>query len=245
LKLLEPRSIVTALVLIVVVVFAGVTSLVTVHASSPTISSVTVSNQATSLTLASGGQIYIYAVTTDGSAQTSYFAHSLSYLEAPFSIKNADGHYGAAVALSTSNTNSYTTSAKSYTIAGASVSGFGAIPGGVRPIAYAGISAAPGANGVSAWAYVPGPPHYPATGYLVVVVAVGGDEQCISVSGISGLVIDASNSNSGNPAIIIGHVYASGNVGYVVTMVSSQCAAGVQNPSQAADLLMVFVFLPT
>jgi hypothetical protein len=245
LKLPEPRLIVTAFVLIVVVVFAGITSLAPAYASSPTISNATVVSNSTSLTLPSGGQIYIYALTTDGSANTGYFTNAYGYLEPPKSIKNVDGKQVAAVAITGSNANSYTTSTSSHTIAGASVSGFGTgVPAGVRPIAFSGINAAPGANGVSAYAFVPGPPKYPAAGYLVVIVAIGGDEQCISVSGLPGFVIDASNSGSGNPAIIIGHAYSSGNVGYVVTMVSSQCAAG-QNANNAADLLEIFVFAPS
>jgi len=247
LKFPEPRSIVTAFVLIVVVVFAGITSLAPVHASGPTISNVTVVNQRTSLTLPSGGQIYIYAFATDGSARTYPFANSLGYLVPPSSIRNMDGNTVAGVAITTSNTNSYATSTSSYTIAGASVSGFGAQQGGlVTPVAYPAINGAPGANGVSVLAAAccsKGGKNWP--GALVVVVAIAGDEQCISsISGYPGLVIDASNSNTGNPTIIIGHVYdVSGAGPGVVTMVSSQCAAG-QNPNNAADLLDVFIFVP-
>ena len=251
-KPLEPRSGVTALVLIVVVVFAGITSLAPVHAASPTISNATVVNQQTSLTLPSGGQLYIYALATDGSASTNYFANSLmSDLYPPVSIKNANGALVAAYAVTTSNTNSYTTSSKSYTIAGASVSGFGNLPAGPRPNTFTAISNVPGTNGVSLYTHVPDPGgylHYPAGTYLVVIVAIGGDEQCISsISGLPGFVIDASNSNSGNPAIIIGHTYANNSHGgsaYIVSMASSQCAAG-QNPNNAADLIEAFVFLPT
>ena len=233
-------------------VFAGVTSLAPVHAASPAISNATVLNQKTSLTLPSGGQLYIYALATDGSANTNYFANALGYLYPPTSIKNADGTLVAAVAISTSNTNSYTTSTSSYTIAGASVSGFGPLDGsGPRPVPFTAISNVPGTNGVSLYTIVPSPGgyvHYPAGTYLVVIVAIGGDEQCISsISGLPGFVIDASNSNSGNPAIIIGHTYVTNSHGgsfYVVTMSSSQCAAG-QNPNNAADLIEAFLFLPT
>ena len=248
-KLPEPRSGVTALILIVVVVFAGITSLTPAYASSPTISNATVVSQATSLTLPSGGQLYIYALATDGSKSTNYFTNSLGYLYPPTSIDNVNGVLVAAVAVSTSNTNSYTTSTSSYTIAGASVSGFGRIPPpsveSPRPVTYTAISNVPGTNGVSLYKGALPQPKYPAAGYLVVIVAIGGDEQCISsISGLPGFVIDASNSNSGSPAIIIGHTYAATAHYYVVTMASSQCAAG-QNPNNAADLIEAFVFLPT
>jgi len=105
------------------------------------------------------------------------------------------------------------------------------------PIVYGGIDGAPGANGASVWFYSK------FSGNLVVVVAVGGDEQCISsISGLPGFVIDASNSNSGGPAITIGHAYPSVGA-YQVTEATSQCAAG-QNPNNAADLIGVYIFAP-
>jgi hypothetical protein len=247
LKFPEPRLIVTAFVLIVVVVLAGVTSLAPAYASGPTISSVTVVNHQTGLTLSSGGQIYIYALATDGSAPASVFAHALGYLQPPSSVRNVNGNTVAAVAITTSNINSYSTSASSYTIAGFSVSGFGPQQGGlVEPVAYPGINGAPGANGVSVFAAAccsKGGKNWP--GSLIVVVAIAGGEQCISsILGYPGLVIDASNSNSGSPAIVIGHMYDSSGAGPgVVTMVSSQCGTG-QNPNNAADLLDVFIFVP-
>ena len=216
-------------------------------ASVPTISNATVMSQSTSLTLPTGGVVYIYAFATDGSSRSTGFVNALSVLYPPSTIANANGNAVAGFAFTTSNTNSYSTSTKSYTVAGFSVSGFGPLPGNYyRPMTANGISAAPGTNGVSVYAVVPGPPHFPAAGYLVVIVAIGGDEQCMAVSApkLPGFTIDASNSGSGSPAIIIGHAYPVSAGGYVVTMASSQCTAG-QNPNNAADFIEAFEFLPT
>ena len=232
-----------AIAVLLVVLVLIETSNLSAAAASPTISNATVKNQSTSLTLPTGGELYIFALATDGSKGTGYFTNSISYLQPPFSVINMDGNRPASIATTTSNANSYTTSTKSYTIAGASVSGFGSPPGTggrLTPIVYPGINGAPGANGASTLAFV-----NPAWGdTLVVVVGIAGDGQCISLSGVPGLVIDASNSNSGSPAIIIGHAYSSGG-DYQVTVVSSQCAAGPQIPNNAADLVDVFVFVPS
>ena len=237
------RSIVPVFVFIVVVVFAGITSMAPAQASGPTISNATVVNQQTSLTLPTGGELYIFALATDGSKSTGYFTKSISYFQPPFSVVNMNGNHVASIASTTSNTNSYTTSTSSYTIAGASFSGFGSPPGTggrLTPIVYPGINGAPGANGASAVAYVN--PKWGDT--LVVVVGIAGDGQCVSLSGVPGLITAASNSGSGNPAIIIGYAYSVGG-NYQVTVVSSQCAAGPQIPNNAGDLVDVFIFVPT
>ena len=243
LKFPELRSIVPAFVFIVVVVFAVITSVAPAQASGPTISNAIVLNQKTSLTLPSGGELYIFALATDGSKSTGGFTNSISYLQPPTSVINAAGNRPASIATTTSNTNSYSTSTSSYTIAGASFSGFGSPPGTggrLTPIVYPGINGAPGANGASAVAYIN--PKWGDT--LVVVVGIAGDGQCVSLSGVPGLITAASNSGSGNPSIIIGYAYSVGG-DYQVTVVSSQCAAGPQVPNNAGDLVDVFVFVPT
>lgn len=227
-------------VLFVMIILVETLNLATAT-TSPTMSSVTIANHQTSLTLPSGGQMYIFALASGG-GKTGFFTNSLSYIQSPWSVVNANGNLAAAVAITTSDTNSFTTSASTYTIAGASVSGFGPIPkvGRTTPILYPSINAAPGANGATALPYVN--PAWP--GSLVVVVAIAGGEQCISsITGLPGLVIDASNSNSGSPAIVIGHAYISSGQ-YQVTEVTSQCGTG-QTPNNGADLIETFIFLPS
>jgi len=245
LKRIRVSAAIAVLFLAVLFLFSGAAS----HAlavSVPTISNATVVNQKTSLTLPSGGQIYIYAYTTGGEKSSTGFAFSGPPISPPNSVKNADGNVVAAFAATTSNTNSFGASSPSFSIGGASVSGFSTIKakGGsaVSPIVYGGIDGAPGANGASMLVYVP------RAGSLVVVIAIAGDEQCItSVLGLPGFVIDASNSNSaGLPnAITIGHAYSNptSSASYQVTEVTSQCAAG-QDPNHAADLIGIYVFAP-
>ena len=236
-KRIRVSAAIAAVFLAVLFLFSGAAS----HAlavSVPTISNATIVKQATSLTLPSGGLLYIYAYTTGGEKKSGGFAKSGLPLSPPNSVKNAAGNTVAAFAGTTSDTNSFSTSSSSYTIAGASVSGFSYVQG-KSPVVYGGINAAPGANGASLYFNVP------LAGSLIVVIAVGGDEQCISsISGVPGFVIDASNSNSaGLPnAITIGHAYPSVGA-YQVTEVTSQCAAG-QNANNAADLIGVYIFSP-
>jgi hypothetical protein len=92
-------------------------------------SNATVVNQKTSLTLPSGGQLYFFALATDRTAGTGYFVNFLSSIQSPYSVINAVGYHVASVAVTTSNATSYTTSTKSYAIAGASVSGFASATG--------------------------------------------------------------------------------------------------------------------
>jgi len=85
-------------------------------------------------------------------------------------------------------------------------------------------------------------------GSLVVVVGEAGGGQSISISGIPGLSVDATNfvppCNQGLPPVIeIASAYPSVGT-YTVTEHTSQCAAG-QNPNGAGDLIGVFVFTPS
>jgi len=237
LKRIRVSAAIAAVFLAVLFLFSGAASH-TLAVSVPTISNATVVKQQTSLTLPSGGQFYIYAYTTGGEKKSAGFAKSGLPLSPPNSVKNAAGNTVAAFAGTTSNTNSYGTSSSSFSIGGASISGFSSIQG-KSPVVYGAINAAPGANGASIYFNVP------LAGSLIVVIAVGGDEQCITtISGLPGFVIDASNSNSaGLPnAITIGHAYPSVGA-YQLTEVTSQCAAG-QNPNNAADLIGIYIFAP-
>lgn len=193
---------------------------------SPILTNAMVQNQATSLQLPSGGQIYLYGFVTGGGASSSQFSNG-TYA----SVSNADGNLGD-LAVTTSNMNYYTTQTSNYAIGGAGVSGFSSFTGSY------GNDSTPGSSGTS--------DHFKVStsGSLVVVFALGGDEQCLSVSGLPGFTIDATNINSpGLPNVItIGHAYL--NAGYyTVSEQTQQCAAG-QDPNHAGNLIGVFVFQP-
>ena len=193
---------------------------------SPRITNAMVQNQATSLQLPSGGQMYLYGFVTGGGASSSPFSDG-SYA----SVANVDGNL-VGLAVTSSNVNYYTTQTSNYAIGGVGISGFSSFTESY------GNDSTPGSSGVS--------DHFKVSrsGSLVVVFALGGDEQCLSVSGLPGFSIDATNIDSpGLPNIItIGHAYLSAG-SYRVSEQTQQCAAG-QDPNQAGDLIGVFVFQP-
>ncbi len=196
--------------------------------SEPTVSNAVV-NQATSLQLPSGGQLYLYGFVTGGGASSSTFSDG-QYA----SVVNNNGNVVAALAVTTSNSNSYTTQSRYYSIGGASISGYSSNP----TESYA-TDSSPGSAGVSAHFTVS------TSGSLVVVVALGGDEQCLTVAGLTGFSIDATNNKSpSQPNVItIGHAYLDAN-SYTVTDQTQQCA-GSQQPNNAGNMIGVFVFQPS
>jgi hypothetical protein len=207
----------------------------TTHAQSEpqaaTVSNAIVNNYQTSLTLPSGAQEYVYGYVTGGAYSSSGFAYG-QYA----SVTNAAGNVPAALALTTSNTNSFSTSASYFAIGGVSVSGFSSVSSSY------GSNGTPSASSASVTFIVSVP------GSLVVIVGEAGDGQSMSISGsIPGLSVDATNfvppCNQGLPPVMeIASAYPSVGT-YTVTEQTSQCAAG-QNPNNAGDLIGVFVFTP-
>jgi hypothetical protein len=184
-----------------------------------------VTSQATSLSLNPGAQLYIYGFVTGGGSTTGNFANG------PYaSVTNAGGYLVAALAATSNNVNSFTTQTSNYDIGGAAVSGFS------QYVASYGTNSTSGALGASDTFTVV------SSASLVVVVGLGGDEQCISISGLPGLTIDATDKGAtGLPSVImIANTYL--NLGtYTATEQTQQCATG-QDPAHAADLIGVFVF---
>jgi len=198
---------------------------------SPIVSNAVVNNYQTNLTLPSGAQEYVYGYVTGGEYPSSGFAYG-QYA----SVTNAAGNIPAALALTTSNTNNFSTSAIYFAIGGVSVSGFSSVS------SFYGSNATPSASSASVTFTVSVP------GSLVVVVGEAGDGQSISISGIPGLSVDATNfvppCNQGLPPVIeIASAYPSVGT-YTVTEQTCQCAAG-QDPNYAGDLIGAFVFAPT
>jgi hypothetical protein len=193
--------------------------------STASIANVVVSVQATSLSLNPGAQLYIYGLVNGGGHPNSVFSNG-EYA----SVTDANGNLIAALAATTSSTNSFTTQDAYYVIGGASVSGFS------QYTASYGTNAAPAATGASDTFTVA------ASGSLVVVFGLGGGEQCLAISGVSGFTIDATdNGASGLPVVTtIGHSYLDSGT-YTVNEQTQQCAAG-QDPNNAGDLIGVFVF---
>jgi len=183
--------------------------------------------QGTSLQLPSGSPLYLYAFATAGDSSSTPFI-SGQYA----SVTNANGYLVAALATTSNNTNSFTTQSSYYSIASASVTGYSSYTE-----SYVSDSSS-GSSGVS--------DHFTVStsGSLVVVIALGGDEQCLNVAGLPGFGVDASNTGSPNQsnAITIGHAYLAANT-YVVTEQTQHCVSN-QDASNAGDLIGVFVFQP-
>lgn len=224
-------SIITVLVVGAIATLSGTfvsTPIPFVRANPASVAYATVSVQQTSLQLPQVGQLYIYGFSTGGGSPSSSFVYG-QYA----SVVNVDGMVPAAIAVTNSSVNSFNTNAAYYDIGGAAVSGFSSY---VPSYGSNGASGAPSASDTFT---------VNTQGSLVVVFAIAGGEQCISISGVSGLIIDATNTNNPDlvPAIEIGHAYPNLRT-YTVTEQTQQCAAG-QDPNHAGDLIGVFVFSPS
>lgn len=169
---------------------------------------------------------YLYGFGTGGGMPTTGFATGQTA-----SVTNANGNIVAAIADTMQSSDSYTTQSAYDVAGGVAVSGF------ARETAVYGRNEAAGATGAAASVSVSAP------GSLVVVVAIGGDEQALSISGLPALSIDAGWPGSPALALEIADAYpAPGR--YTVSEITSQSAAG-QDPGNAADLIGVFVFVPS
>jgi hypothetical protein len=190
-----------------------------------------VDNFQTQLTLNPRASLYLYGLVTGGGHPSTGFANG-EYA----SVYDAAGYLIAALAVTTNNTNSYSTQTFYPAIGGISVSDFSAYTSSFGSNNSAAASSASDTFTVTA----------PKS--LVVVVADAGGEQSIAITGIPDLSLDATNfngvCNQGIPPVIwIGHAHL-GTGTYRVTEHTSQCAAG-QDPTHAGDLIGVFVFTPS
>jgi N-acetylneuraminic acid mutarotase len=187
------------------------------------ISGATINGEQTSLTLPAGKSIYLYGATNGGAYSDSGFAQG-SYQ----AVVDTDGNVSAALAVTTSNSNTFTTSDQYYVIGGLGVTGFSNMVESYGSNTQSGASTASdtftAANELS----------------LVVFIGLASSQQSISLSGIPGLHVDATSSEP--DAMIIAHAYLEPGQ-YTVTEHSEATAAG-QDPDNMADLIGVFVFTP-
>jgi len=175
------------------------------------------------LSLPAGNSVYLYGMATGGLYAATPFAQG-NYQD----VIDADGNLSAALAMTTSNSNSFTTSAAYYVIGGVGVSGFTTMTSSY------GANTQPGASSASNNFNV-------AQTSLVVFIGLASSQQSISLSGIPSLQVDAISSGPSAPiAMIVAHATLSPGT-YTATEQSAALAAG-QNPNNMADLLGVFVF---
>jgi hypothetical protein len=191
----------------------------------PTVVSASVSESSSSITLLGGADIYLYGYGTGGGLPSYNFNYGQIT-----SLTNQGGYLVAALALTTSNTNSFSTYSEYPVIGGCGVNGFSSYT-----YTY-GSNNSPAAPSASDSFTVT------ASGSLVVVIAIGGDEQSLTVSGLPNLQSDAAWPGSPWNSLEILHTYLDAG-SYTVTEYTSQSAAG-QTPAYAGDLIGVFVFAP-
>lgn len=190
-------------------------------ASAQTISGPTIQAFQSSLALPAGQTTYIYGMTTGGADPSSPFSQG-NYQ----SVTDVGGQLSAALAMTSSNSDSFTTNCEYYVIGGVAVSGFTG-----SPTASYGSNTQSGASQASDTFSI-------TQNSLVVFVGLASSQQSISLTGIPGLHVDA---RSGEPeAMIIAHANLSPGT-YTATEHSKATAAG-QNANNMADLLGVFVF---
>ena len=182
-----------------------------------------------SLTLPAGSAAYLFGYATGGARPSTGFAAGQVA-----SVTDADGYVAAALAETFSDSDSFSTSAAFYSMAGVGVSGFSSLSA-----VSTGSNAGPGSTLAASVTF-------PVTtaNSLVVIIALASSQQALSLSGVSGLHTDASTANppNGPVAVAVAHVCL-GPGDYTVTQTSVETAAG-QDPNHATNLIGAFVFSP-
>jgi RHS repeat-associated protein len=191
----------------------------------------TVQAETTSLSLPAGSSTYLFGYATGGA-----FASSSFTIGQTASVTDPDGFESVALAVTSSNSDSFTTSTVFQVMAGVGVSN------------YSSLTATYGSNSG------PGQPSSATTGWtlsasanftvsvpgsLVVLIGLGSSQQTISISGIPNLTVDGSSTVEG---VEIAHAYPS--VGSYSVTVNTVASAAGQDPYHAADLIGAFVFTP-
>ena len=234
--LLRSKSAILCLFLItVVILFSAISALpVTNGATQVRIESSAVNPQQSFMNLPPGAQIYLYGYNVGASLRSGLFLNGQYFF-----VNNVNGNVVDSLAVTTNNSDGFATPCGSLTIAGVGISGFSSYT-----FSY-GVNATSGAGFASDTFNVT------SSGQLAVIIAFGGSQSMVRVSGIPGMSVDASNVNSagwvssGSMPIVIGHSYM--NKGqYTVSEVSEGNITQntTANKTHMADLIGVFLFTP-
>ncbi len=142
---------------------------------------------------------------------------------------DAAGQLAAALAYGANDRNSYTTQTEFHLTGGVSISG-----SWDSFATFYGSNTQPGASSVSASFSL-------RDDSLVVVIGLAASQQKISLRGIPGLRIDASNlPSAAGGMMVIAHAYLW--PGTYTVIENSAALSGGQEPRHMADLIGVFVF---
>ncbi len=205
--------------------------LVASNVSAQTVDNSTVQTETSSLSLPAGSSTYLFGYATGGG-----FASSDLTTGQNTSVTDPDGFESAALAVTSSNSDSFSTSTVYQVMAGVGVSNYSSLTAtygsnsgpGQPPSATTGWTLSASANLTVS---IPGS--------LVVLIGLGSSQQAISISGVPGLMVDGSSTVA---AVEIAHAYPS--VGSYTVTVNTVASAALQDPDHAADLVGAFVFTP-
>ncbi|WP_428109564.1 SHOCT domain-containing protein [Caldisericum sp.] len=186
------------------------------------LSGATITNGQTSINLPSGSQVYIYGVVTGG----QYYLSTLKNHEINFDyVTDYNSKTAAELAMTSSNSNSFTTQCSDYSLGGVGVSGYSTFD-----VVY-GSNGNYGASGASVTFTLKN------TATVVVFALASGGQTHVTLSGIPGFKIISSNEN-GLEGFLIGMANLSPGQ-YTAVETSSPSSS---NPGNQADLIGVYEF---
>jgi hypothetical protein len=180
-----------------------------------------------SLSLSSGGQLYVYGMATGGAAPSGAFASGQSV-----QISNPNGNVSAELAATTESSNSYTTGTANDAFGGFGVSGFNFVQG------FYGVNPGPGPNLQASVSFTLSAPA------LVVVMGVGSSQATLHFSGLDNPTIDVLNQTIDGvhePVLAVEHEYLQGGT-YTIQEATGDGTAFYQTPANEVDLLGVYIF---
>lgn len=180
---------------------------------------------AAEVNLTTGCSLYIYGMATGGAVPSSPFAEGQS-----IPVKNASGFTSAQIAVSTTNRNSFRTSAAYRAIGGFGVSGYRYAQG------FYGASPGPNATSASVRFTLSAPA-------LITVLAVTSCQSSLTLSGLNNLAFDAPLAHGfGTVPVALAHTYL-GPGTYAIQETTSPDAGST--PNRMADLIGIFAFSDT
>jgi hypothetical protein len=208
-----------------ILLFIALVSLIVAQpgaANGQTVNWATVQPGQTSLNLPAGGSIYIFGMGTGGAMPATNFA------QGPYAqVVDVGGQVVAGLAITQRNSNSFTTDCADYTIGGVSVTGYKTVSA-----SYA-VNNQPNPTSASV-SFVLAEPA------VVVIFAIAGGQDHLTLAGVPSLQIDADKPNDTHGIkIAIGH--ASLPPGSYTATENTEGDPG-RDPAHEGDLIGAFVF---
>jgi hypothetical protein len=179
---------------------------------------------ATSLSLPSGCQLYVYGVATGGARPMNAFTSGQA-----IQLKDADGYVAAQIVVTTDTSNSYVTDTSYHVIGGFGASGYRYVQG------FYGSNSGPAATFASVQFTLAAPA-------MIAVLGVASSQTALTLSGVDNLVADVpvQMNAPGTEALAIAHTYLAPGT-YTIQETTSSGIEG-QDPNHQADLIGVLIF---